>query len=168
MDTKQKEVMAKILFAVETGSHTYGKQRYDDFTEAYTNSEKEHSITIGAGAWYGMEAKELLLMIRDTHEASFKAADYAEIGKDLDTADWSKYQISKNSDKAKCIQRIISSDTGIKCQNLMIMDQIEDYIKVITEKYGDMSLGAMAECINIRHHGGQSALKRILDKTEKP
>ena len=168
MNNKQKKVMAKILFAVETGGQIYGKQRYNDFTEAYTNSEKEHSITIGAGAWYGIEAQELLLMIRSVHEASFKAADYAGIGTDIDSADWSKYQISKDSEKAKCIQRIISSDTGIKCQNLKMEEQIDAYIYMITNNFGEMSAGAMAECINIRHQGGMNAVKRILEKTEKP
>lgn len=168
MNNKQKEVMAKILFAVETGGQVYGKQRYDDFTEAYTNSPNEHAITIGAGAWYGIDAQNLLLAIRTTHEASFKAADYAGIGDDLDTADWTKYQISKNSEKAKCIQRIISSDTGIKCQDAMMEQQIEAYIYVIKEKCGEMSSGAMAQCINIHHQGGMGAVRRILEKAEKP
>lgn len=168
MNQKQKEVIVKILFAVETGGQVYGKQRYNDFTAPYTNSEKEHSITIGAGAWYGMEAKNLLLKIKDTHYASFKAMDYAGIEDDLKNADWTKYQISKDSEKAKCIQRIISSDTGIKCQDLMMMEQIEAYISVIENKFGEMSAGAMAECINIRHQGGYGALERILKKTEKP
>ena len=168
MNQKQKEVMAKILFAVETGGQIYGNQRYNDFTEAYTNSEKEHSITIGAGAWYGIDALNLLLAIRTAHEASFKAADYAGIGTDLDTADWTRYQITKDSEKAKCIQRIISSDTGIKCQDTMMKQQIEAYIHMITEKCGEMSSGAMAECINVYHQGGMAAVRRILKKAEKP
>lgn len=53
----QKEIIRKIIYAVETGGQVYVKMNYDDFTEAYTNSSSEHAITIGAGAWYATEAK---------------------------------------------------------------------------------------------------------------
>jgi hypothetical protein len=53
-------VFRKIMYAVETGGQVYGRADYSDFTEAYTNSSQEHAITIGAGQWYGPEAKTLL------------------------------------------------------------------------------------------------------------
>lgn len=61
MTNSQKEVLRNIMYAVETGGQIYGQARYDDFTEAYTNSDTEHAITIGAGAWFATEAKRLLL-----------------------------------------------------------------------------------------------------------
>lgn len=168
MNSSQKEVMKKILYAVETGGQVYENQRYNDFTEAYTNSDSEHAITIGAGAWYATEAKRLLKLIRQTNTTSFKAMDYAGIGSDIDTADWSKYRVSKTSDKAKCIQRIISSDTGVQCQDAMMFEQIGEYEASITKQYGNIAVDAMMECINIIHQGGGAALKRILAKTAKP
>lgn len=68
----QKEIIRKIIYAVETGGQVYGKMSYSDFTEAYTNSSIEHAITIGAGAWYATEAKKLLALIRSTDAATFK------------------------------------------------------------------------------------------------
>ena len=56
----QKDVMKKILYAVETGGQVYGKQDYADFTKAYSNSSVEHAFTIGAGQWYETVAKILL------------------------------------------------------------------------------------------------------------
>lgn len=165
---KQREVIRKILYAVETGGQVYGKQRYDDFTEAYTNSSAEHSITMGAGAWYATEAKKLLELIRDSNSAKFKSLDTAGIDNDLKTQNWSTYKLSKTSAKAKCIVKIISSDLGIKCQDELMESQIITYAKHITTTYGDMSADAIAECINIRHQGGDGALKRILAKTKKP
>lgn len=47
MTDKQKAVLRKIIYAVETGGQVYGQQDYSDFTEAYTNSSEEHAITIG-------------------------------------------------------------------------------------------------------------------------
>lgn len=50
MRKENVEVMANILYAVETGGQVYGGRCYDDFTPAYKNSSAEHAITIGAGA----------------------------------------------------------------------------------------------------------------------
>lgn len=50
INRKQKEIIRKIIYAVETGGQVYGNVNYDDFTEAYANSSNEHAITIGAGA----------------------------------------------------------------------------------------------------------------------
>ena len=60
MNSENREVMRNILYAVETGRQVYGGKQYDSFTPAYTNSQAEHAITIGAGAWYATEAKRLL------------------------------------------------------------------------------------------------------------
>lgn len=168
MNEKNREVMKNILYAVETGGQVYGKQRYDDFTAAYTNSSAEHAITIGAGAWYGTEAKRLLSLIRDTDPSGWKARDTAGIGTDLDTAVWSTYKLEKGSAKAICIVNIINSAVGIACQDLLMMNQIKEKEESITKKYGSMPDGAMMECINIQHQGGANALARILQKTVRP
>ena len=72
MTDHQKEVICKIIYAVETGGQVYGNCRYDDFTEAYANTSNETAITIGAGQWYANEAKRLLQLIKDTDPATFK------------------------------------------------------------------------------------------------
>ena len=51
---------------METGGQVYGNQKYGDFTEAFTNSSTEYTITIGAGQWYGTEAQRLLKLIHAT------------------------------------------------------------------------------------------------------
>ena len=168
MNSKNREVMRNILYAVETGGQVYGGKQYDNFTPAYTNSQAEHAITIGAGAWYATEAKRLLAAIRDANPDSFDKLDTAGIGKDLDTAAWSTYKVEKGSEKAKCIVAIIGSTTGIRCQDALMEQQIQEYEKNITEQYGTMPDGAMMECINIIHQGGSGALKRILAKTATP
>lgn len=168
MNKAEKEILKKILYAVETGGQVYGKQRYDAFIEAYTNTSNEKAITIGAGQWYAGEAKKLLLLIRSTNPTQFKVMDFAGIGSDLDSKNWSYYNVKKDSQEAKCIQRIISSDVGVACQDKLMIQQIESYEKNISKTYGSMTAGAMMECINIIHQGGNKALKRILAKTKKP
>lgn len=163
----QKEIIRKIIYAVETGGQVYGKMNYDDFTEAYTNSSSEHAITIGAGAWYATEAKNLLTLIRSTDTTTFKKLDTEKIGIDLDTKDWSVYKLSKTSKKAKCIQKIISSDVGKKCQDKLIDEQMQKYVNEAAD-LGVTDIDALMMCSNFRHQGGLSAVKRIITKTKKP
>ena len=168
MNTQQKEVCKNILYAVETGGQVYGKHEYTAFVPAFTVSDGETAITIGAGQWLGGEAKRLLQLIRSTDKAGFEKLDTAGIGNDLDTADWNNYRVQKTSAKATCIKKIIGSETGIQCQDQLMLQQIDEYEQKITATYGEMSAGGMIECINITHQGGSGALKRILAKTVKP
>lgn len=163
----QKEVIRKIIYAVETGGQVYGNVRYDDFTEAYANSSIEHAITIGGGAWYATEAQRLLKLIRTKNPTVFKKLDTAGIGIDLDTKNWATYKVQKGSDKAKCIQKIIGSATGIKCQDLLIDEQMQAYVDEVSA-LGVTDIQALLMCANFRHQGGLSSVKRILAKTQKP
>ncbi len=167
LTTAQKEVVKKILYAVETGGQVYGNQRYDDFTEAGTNSTTEIAITIGAGQWYATEAQRLLKLIRQTNKKLFESLDTAGVGTDLDTKNWSTYKIKKTSKKAKCIQAIISSTTGIKCQDQLMYQQIEEYETEI-RKLNVTNTKAVCMCINLRHLGGLGSVTRVLGKTAKP
>ena len=167
MAEKYVEVMRKILYAVETGGQVYGNCRYNDFTEAYTNSSIEYAITIGAGQWYGTEAKRLLNLIRTTAPSEFAKLDTANIGYDLDTKNWSTYNISKTSAKAKCIQKIIDSEVGHKCQDILVDEQVIEYMNE-AKNLGVSSIQGQMMCANWRHQGGLGSVKRILRKTKTP
>lgn len=168
MNSKNIDVLRKILYAVETGGQVYGRQRYDAFIGAGANTPNEKAITIGAGQWYAGEAKRLLLEIQRVDPVRFGILDTQGIADDLKNKDWSRYAISPTSAKAKCIVSIISSSTGIRCQDWLMETQIKEYAESITKTYGAMPDTAMMECINIIHQGGAAALKRILGKTKKP
>ena len=163
----QKEVIRKIIYAVETGGQVYGKQNYSSLIGAGANCDNEKAITIGAGQWYAGEALTLLKLIQKDYPTQFKELDIAGISKDFSKS-WATYNLSTSSKKAKCIVAIISSEVGIKSQNKLMESQISSYAEEICKKYGEMDVGAIAECINIKHQGGDKALKRILAKTKKP
>ena len=167
MNTEQKKVLRKIIYAVETGGQVYGQQDYKDFTEAYTNSSNEHAITIGAGQWYGPEAKTLLQRIKKASPAEWQRLDTAGVWGDVQKANWDTYNISANSAKAKCIVSIISTASGIKCQDTLLDEQMESYVRE-AESLGVTDPAGQAMCANFRHQGGLSAVKRILAKTTKP
>ncbi len=169
-DSYASSVMRNIIFAVETGGQVYGNARYDDFTQAYKNTANETAITIGAGAWFANEAKRLLNLIRTEDPNTFAALDTAGIANDLDTQNWQYYgtdgkgnvTITKDSAKAKCIQRIISSSAGVAIQNRLVEEQMAKYISE-AENLGVYDLKARMFCANIRHLGGYSSMKRTIN-----
>lgn len=167
MTKEHKEILRKIIYAVETGGQIYGHQDYADFTEAYTNSDSEHAITIGAGQWYGIEAQTLLQNIYNYDTELWEELDTCNLIDDVRKNNWNTYKLPKNSEKAKCIVNIISSDVGIKCQDELLDSQMETYVE---EAYnlGVIDEDAQAMCANFRHQGGYSAMKRIINKTDIP
>lgn len=162
MNKAQKEVLRKIIYAVETGSQVYGQARYDDFTEAYTNSSIEHSITIGAGQWYADEARKLLQRILENGGGGF-----TQELRTLMTKPWTNLQIKKGSQLAQVIQGVISTNIGKACQDAMIDEQMEQYCKQ-AEALGVTEPDAQAMCANFCHQGGYSAMKRVISKTNRP
>ena len=165
----QKDVMKKILYAVETGGQIYGNQAYGDFTEAYTNSSAEHAITIGAGQWYATEAQKLLKLIHTTMgEEVYKQYDPNNyVWNDVQNKNWSTYKLKKTTNRAKIIVKLISSPVGIQCQDQLMYEQISEYESEI-RKLGVTDIQAVGMFINIRHQGGYGAVTRVLAKTQKP
>lgn len=167
MTTEQKNVLRKIIYAVETGGQIYGQQDYSDFTEAYTNSSGEHAITIGAGQWYATEAQTLLKRIHDADTEAWSRLDNIGLWEQVQEADWSCFNISRNSQFSNLIVQLISSKIGIKCQDSLMDEQLATYADEAL-KMGVADTRAQAMCVNFRHQGGLGAVTRILAKTKKP
>ena len=167
MTNEQKAVLRKIIYAVETGGQVYGQQDYSDFTEAYTNSSEEHAITIGAGQWYATEAQTLLKRIHDADPEAWDRLDNIGLWEQVQNEDWSCYNISSKSQFAKLIVRLISSKTGIKCQDSLMDEQLATYADEAFKRDVTDARG-QAMCVNFRHQGGLGAVTRILTKTQKP
>lgn len=168
LTTEQKNVIKKILYAVESGGQVYGSQNYSAFAGVAENCDNETAITIGAGQWYGVEAKKLLQLIQTRYSEKFKQLDTAGIANDLVNADWSTYGVTKSSKKGKCIINIISSAEGIACQDSLMISQIESMESTIRKITGANAAEAVAECINMYHQGGLSAVLRVLAKAKQP
>lgn len=167
MTTEQKNVLRKIIYAVETGGQVYGQQDYSDFTEAYTNSSEEHAITIGAGQWYATEAQTLLKRIHDADTAQWDRLDSIGLWEQVQEVDWSCFNISRSSQFANLIVQLISSKIGVKCQDSLMDEQLATYADEAL-KQGVTDARAQAMCVNFRHQGGLGAVTRILAKTQKP
>ena len=167
MTNEQKAVLRKIIYAVETGGQVYGQQDYSDFTEAYENNSDEHAITIGAGAWYGTEAKTLLERIYDADPEQWEKIDKVRLLEQVQTANWECFNISRVSASCDTIIALISSKIGVKCQDNLMDEQLATYADEAL-KQGVTDARAQAMCVNFRHQGGLGAVTRILLKTQKP
>ena len=156
-------VLRNILYAVESGGNICGQVDYSCFVGAYGNNSNETAITVGAMQWYGIEAKQILQYIQKNNPAMFTKLDTNNIVETaLKSADWSTYNIGRNSVAGQCIINILTACK--EEQDNFALQQIKQYEKEITERYGNMTDDAMMECVNILHQGGSGALKRILDK----
>lgn len=164
MNQENKIVLRKILYAVESGGQVYGNYNYSCFVDVGGNTDNETAITIGAGQWYATEAQRLLLSIQDADIALFNRLDTACIALDLKVQDWRYYGVSEESAKGQTIIKLISTNTGIKCQDTLMDKQIDEYAALISSKYGVTNDRAMMEWVNIIHQGGEEAVKRLMSK----
>lgn len=160
-------VVCNIIAAVESEGQVYHTREtaagYGDFAEAYTNSTAEHSITLGRYQHYGIEALQLLKLIYSKDSSLFTD----ELVYDMDNRDWNNYAITKISNKAKTIIKIISSPIGKQCQDELIGEQMQQYA-AYAESLGVTDVQAQAMCANFQHQGGKGAVTRILAKTPHP
>jgi hypothetical protein len=158
---KQIKVLRDIIYKLESGND------YGCFISAYTNSSLETAITIGAGQWFANNARNLLKIILDKYSSVFRKLDTENIEADL-KLDWTNYNLSKTSPKAKVIISIISSKEGIEVQNQVFQEQMELYAGQIYKQLGVTDSQALAMLCNFVHQGGFSAAVRIINKTKKP
>ena len=126
---EQYEVIRNILYSVETGNGVYGEKEYENFTEALNISKNEKSITLGAGAFYGDNAKKLLIRIKEKYPGIFEYYDDCSLEEDLKLETWDEYAIEKNSKKGLAIINIIGTKEGIIIQDEMMNEMIFSYLK---------------------------------------
>lgn len=166
MTNKQLEIARKCIYACETGGQVYGNARYDCYVGNHTNSDKETACTIGAGGNHAGTAKKLMRSILDKYPTVFRAYDTAGIESDLKKS-WESYDPGVGSAKAKCIQKIISTPEGIKCQDELLNSQILARAEKVNA-IGVTDIDAQIFAAEIIHLGGYAAFERVLGKTSKP
>ena len=151
------EVMRNIIYAVESGGQTYGGRDYANWEPPGANTSSEHYITIGAGCWYGIEAKQILEYIYSKHGNSL--GNLSGI-----IAAWESVKYGAYKDE---IIKIMDTPEGHQRQDEFMAMQITEYFKK-AEQQGVTDIGGKMEYMNIIHQGGQGAVNRLLQKAEKP
>ena len=91
------------IYAMESGS------RYDCVADTCG------VLTLGAGQWYGDEARVLLQSIQAADAEAFAALDTAGIAEQLTSGNWLDFR--PTAEQAACIGAILGSEAGIACQD---------------------------------------------------
>lgn len=155
MDKKNMAVLTNIIGAVESGGQIYGKRNYAAYVEPYTNSDKEHTITIGWAQNYGKNAQELIHRIY--------AKDPASLSGDLVKAlsrDWVRERFAPSPELRNDIINAITCYSGREAQDELFAELMESYLKDCPT---DDIKAQMMYC-EIRHLGGKKAADRIFKR----
>ena len=155
MNDHNKIVTATMLAAVETGGQVYGQARWDDYTAPMTNSDKEFTCTLGAYAFYGDEAEELIRMILKADPEIFRA---------LVGVNWVDVRYWPDDSEIRALRALISTDAGIRCQKKLMSEiRLPKYIDRAVE-FGVTDEAAQMMWCEIQHLGDLGPTKRIFER----
>ena len=156
MTDNNMKVLINIIGAVESGGQVYGKRRYDAYAAPYTNTSKEHTITLGGAQYSGGEAKELIKRITD------KLGTPSSL-KSVMAKDWVSTRFNPTSKQKQDIISLIDSEVGHAIQDEMFAELMQKFIADCEKEYTKDTKAIMMYC-EIRHLGGKSAVDRIFKK----
>lgn len=163
MNDHNKIVTATMLAAVETGGQVYGQARWDDYTAPMTNSDKEYTCTLGAYAFYGDEAEELIRMILKADPEIFRALDDGRIQRMLGVS-WVDVRYWPDDSEIRALRALISTDAGIRCQKKLMSEiRLPKYIDRAVE-FGVTDEAEQMMWCEIQHLGGLGPTKRIFER----
>ena len=169
MNEANYKVLTNIIGAVETGGQVYGKQRYDAYAAAYTNSPKEYTCTLGAFQFYGSEAKQLIQMIYNANPTEFKSIDINGVIQAKLSTDWVTTKWNPSSSQKSILIKLITTETGKSCQDKLVRERIDKYLNKAYE-YGisKSDVKVLMMWCEIEHLGGLNPTKRIFNRASKP
>lgn len=164
MNAQNMAVLTNVIGAVESGGQVYGKRRYDAYAAPYTNSNVEHTVTLGWAQNYGYEARKLILMILDKMgETEFKKIDTTGSIYNMRFHDWVKERWNPTAAQKKVLIALIDTPAGHECQDELFARLMETYIADCEMTYTKSIPAIMMYC-EIRHLGGEEPVKRIFNR----
>lgn len=161
MNEKNKILVAEMIAHVESNS------RWDAYTDPYTNSSREHTITIGAYQFGGgsNEARDLLILIKNDYPKVFQKYDTCGIAETL-SRDWYSSHFNPSKEQKKAIIVMISTKEGIESQKKYFCDiELPAYLKR-AEEFGLKTQKCQALWVEIQHLGGLNPTKRIFNRIQ--
>lgn len=167
MNDENMKVLTNIIGAVESGGQVYGRRDYSAYAAPYTNSDVEHTITLGWAQNYGAEAYRLILMIFTKNPDTFNRIDPTGTIKEMINGehDWVKERWNPNTYQRYILLALIDSTTGHECQDELFEKLMKTYIADCEATYTKDVRAVMMYC-EIRHLGGKSPADRIFKRCE--
>lgn len=165
MNKENMAVLTNIIGAVESGGQVYGKRNYAAYAGPYTNSNIEHTVTLGWAQNYGSEAYRLITMIYAKDPTAFEKLDANSEIKTMINGehDWVRGRWNPTAAQKDILIRLIDSAAGHECQDELFAELIERYITDCERTYTKNIPAVMMYC-EIRHLGGKGAADRIFKR----
>lgn len=163
MNNINLNVLIDTISAVESGGQVYGNRNYKSYVPPYTNSDKEHTITLGYPQYYGPEAKKLIQMIYDISPANFRNLDPKRSIYDMLGKDWVAIRWNPTASQKNILISLIDSGAGHNAQDTLFTDLLNTYIKDCAADYTSDVKAQMMYC-EIRHLGGRGPVDRIFKR----
>lgn len=156
-------VLTNIIGAVESGGQVYGRRNYAAYTPPYTNSELEHTITLGWAQNYGSEAERLIEMIANRDPSRFHDIDVDGIVEKMLGKDWVALRWNPDDEQRRILIELIDSKIGRLCQDELFAELMTKYVADCEKSYTNFVKAVMMYC-EIRHLGGKGSADRIFKR----
>ena len=170
MNNKNLHVLANILAAVESGGQVYSENRdWTAYAGAYTNSNEEHTCTLGPYQAYGDEAQELVQYIRDKYPKVFRECDkdfvlaqrfdeFERHGESWVSARW-----NPNGKEKAVLIKLLATDAGHEASEHVFQNRLNKYIARAKEN-GVTNIEGQMMWAEVQHLGGRSAVERVFKR----
>ncbi len=163
MNKHNLEVLTNVIGAVESGGQIYGNKKYSAYADPYTNSDVEHTITLGWAQNYGSEAHELISRILKADAAAFRKIDTSGNIEAMLKKDWVSARWKPSAGQKKILIALIDSPVGHACQDELFAELMQKFIAECKKKYTKEIKAQMMYC-EIRHLGGGKPVVRIFNR----
>ena len=121
-------------------------------------------LTLGAGQWYGEEARILLQSIQAADSKAFARLDDCGIAEMLTAENWATFRPTDRQTAA--IGAILSSDAGIRCQDSRMDRCLKAGLKQ-ARKLGITDDTAALLFAGVLHLNGESAANRLVSQLDE-
>lgn len=167
MNSKNLHVLSNIIAAVEAGGQIYSEARdWTAYAGAYTNSESEHTCTLGPYQAYGDEAQELVQYIRDKYPKVFRECDKDYVlAQKFDEFEshgesWVSARWNPNGKEKSVLIKLLATDAGHEASDYVFHERLEKYI-ARAEENGVKNVEGQMMWAEVQHLGGKDAVLRI-------
>jgi hypothetical protein len=168
LDEYNMHVLTNVISGVESYGQRYSdNRRWDAYANAYANTPKEKSITLGWAQNYGDEGRKLLQLTLQNDPSLFRQIDTAGIESDLRRSWVTKpyYQPTSKSQKGKVIKKLISSSAGKKAQDELFAQLMDRYVvRAIQFGIPKENVKAIMMWCECEHLGGLTPVQRVFRK----
>ena len=164
MNEKNLQVLTNIIGSVESGGQVYGKRNYAAYAAPYTNTKKEHTITVGWYQAYGHEARQLIQAIKDADVVNFIRLDPDGRIDEALRHDWEAMRWNPTSKEKAIIVSLIDSKVGHQVQDALFEEKMVKLIADCQKDYPGADVKAQMMYCEIRHLGGRKPVNRIFDR----